>query len=110
MNELGRFELSVLTAVARQHGGAYGVSVMDEVSNREGRAISYGAAYTTLERLQHKGFLISRMGEPTAERGGRRKRHYTVTGKGEAALQQAWSRHENRFSGLDWLAPKPAGS
>jgi len=107
MEELGKFELPVLAAVARLRGNAYGVSVMDEVSKREGRAVAYGSVHVTLDRLKDKGFVSSKMGEPTAERGGRRKRFYELTGKGEAALAAAWSRHATNFEGLGWL--KPAG-
>jgi PadR family transcriptional regulator, regulatory protein PadR len=108
MDELGKFELPVLAAVARLRGNAYGVSVMDEVSKREGREVAYGSVHVTLDRLKDKGFVTSKMGEPTAERGGRRKRYYEVTGKGEAALSAAWALHGQRFAGLNWLHPKPA--
>jgi DNA-binding PadR family transcriptional regulator len=100
MDELGKFELPVLAAVARLRGNAYGVSVMDEVSKREGRDVSYGAVHVTLDRLMEKGFLTAKMGEPTPERGGRRKRYYEVTGKGEKALASAWSRSQTTFAGL----------
>ncbi len=100
MDELGKFELPVLAAVARLRGNAYGVSVMEEVSKREGREIRYGAVHVTLDRLTEKGFLNSKMGEPTPERGGRRKRYYTVTGKGEKAFAAAWSQFQTNFAGL----------
>jgi DNA-binding PadR family transcriptional regulator len=64
----------------------------------------------TLDRLQEKGFLTSKMGEPTSERGGRRKRYYQITGKGRRALTQAWAQAEKTFADLDWLQPKPAGA
>jgi PadR family transcriptional regulator PadR len=107
MEELGRFELPVLAAVARLRGNAYGVSVMDEVSKREGREVSYGAVHVTLDRLMEKGFLTSKMGEPTPERGGRRKRYFELTGKGEKALAAARSRYRMNFAGLNL---KPAGA
>jgi DNA-binding PadR family transcriptional regulator len=104
---LGKLELPVLAAVARLRGNAYGVSIMDEVSKREGREVPYGAVHVTLDRLTEKGFLTSEMGEPTPERGGRRKRYYTVTGKGEKALAAAWSQFKTNFAGLKL---KPAGA
>jgi DNA-binding PadR family transcriptional regulator len=73
---------------------------MDEDSKREGREVSYGAVHVTLDRLMEKGFLTAKMGEPTPERGGRRKRYYEVTGKGEHALAAAWSRSLTTFAGL----------
>jgi PadR family transcriptional regulator PadR len=103
MDELGKFELPVLAAVARLRGNAYGVSVMDEVAKREGRQVAYGAVHVTLDRLKDKGFVTTKMGEPTPERGGRRKRFYELTGKGEQALAAARSRYETNFAGLGWL-------
>jgi DNA-binding PadR family transcriptional regulator len=105
MHDLGKFELPVLAAVARLRGNAYGVTVMDEVSRREGRDVPYGAVHVTLDRLTEKGFLTSKMGEPTSERGGRRKRYYEITGKGEEALTGAWSRFRTNFAGLKRLKP-----
>jgi DNA-binding PadR family transcriptional regulator len=105
MDELGKFELPVLAAVARLRGNAYGVSVMEEVAKREGREVAYGAVHVTLDRLKDKGFVTSKMGEPTPERGGRRKRYYEMTGKGEAALVEARSRSKATFAGLHWLKP-----
>lgn len=110
MDELGRFELPVLAAVARLRGNAYGVSIMDDVAKLERREIAYGAVHVTLDRLKEKGFVSSRMGEPTAERGGRRKRFYELTGKGAAALARARARHESHFADLGWLEPNAAGA
>lgn len=86
MGDLGKFERSVLAAVAHLRDNAYGVSITDEVSKREGREVAYGGVYVALDRLKYKGFVSSKMGEPSAERGGRRKRFYDLTGKGKAAL------------------------
>jgi len=107
MDELGKFELPVLAAVARLRGKAYGVSVMEEVSKRGGREVSYGAVHVTLDRLMKKGFLTSKMGEPTPERGGRRKRYYELTGEGEKALAASWSQFRTNFAGLKF---KTAGA
>ena len=70
-----------------------------------GRQVAYGAVHVTLDRLVEKGFVTAKMGEPTKERGGRRKRFYTLTGKGEQALASARSRYETSFEGLGWLKP-----
>ncbi|WP_297297133.1 PadR family transcriptional regulator [uncultured Methylovirgula sp.] len=109
MAELGKFELPVLAAVARLQGNAYGISVMDEVSKRAGREIGYGTIHVTLSRLERKGFLSSKMGEPSAERGGRRKRFYEVTGEGRLALAESLNRSRATFAGLGKLLPKAAG-
>ena len=106
MEDLGKFELPVLAAVARLRGNAYGVPVMEEVSKREGREVPYGAVHVTLDRLTEKGFLTSKMGKPTPERGGRRKRYYELTGEGELALAAAWSRSRMTFAGLKLKAAR----
>jgi PadR family transcriptional regulator PadR len=103
MDELGTFELPVLAAVARLRGNAYGVSVMDEVSKQESREVAYGAVHVALDRLQRKGFVTSKMGEPTAERGGRRKRYFEMTGKGAQALAATRAKYERSFEALDGI-------
>jgi DNA-binding PadR family transcriptional regulator len=83
---LGSLEHIVLLAVARLGTDAYGMTVRLEIQKRTGRDLSIGAVYATLERLERKGFISSRKGEPTAERGGRAKRHFQIEADGEQAL------------------------
>src|SRR5512132_1879760 len=83
---LGSLEHIVLLAVARLGMDAYGMTVRQEIQKRTGRDLSIGAVYATLERLERKGFISSRKGEPTAERGGRAKRHFQIEADGEQAL------------------------
>lgn len=83
---LGEFEEVVLLTVAVLDEGAYGVSITQEIEHKTGRAVGFSAVHTTLQRLTEKGFLSSRMGGATAERGGRRKRFFTVTTAGRKAL------------------------
>lgn len=83
---IGGFEFEVLQAVQRLAGQGYGVSIAEHIQSQTGRRPAPGAIYTTLERLENKGFLTSQWGEPTAERGGRRKRIYSITGAGVFAL------------------------
>jgi len=64
-----------------------GMTVRREIEERTGRNISIGAVYTTLERLQTKGYVSSLVGEPTAERGGRAKRLFRIEADGERALR-----------------------
>lgn len=87
-DELGPFELEVLDALLRRSRDAYGVRLIEDIKAATGRAPSVGALYTTLERLEQKGFVRSAWGEPTAERGGRRKRLYTLDASGAAAVQR----------------------
>jgi PadR family transcriptional regulator PadR len=87
-SNLGSFELVVLLAVLRtQERGAYGVSIRREIEERTGRTPSPGATYTTLDRLESKGLVLSCMGESSPERGGRAKRLYRVNGAGMAVLR-----------------------
>ncbi len=83
---LGEFEQIVLLALVRLGAEAYGVSICEDIASRTSRDVSLGAVYKTLERLEDKGFIASRVGEPTAERGGRRKKHYRVLAAGQRTL------------------------
>jgi DNA-binding PadR family transcriptional regulator len=85
---LGEFEEVVLLAVAILDEGAYGVPITHEIEQRTGRAVGFNSVHTTLQRLEAKGFLSSAMGGATAERGGRRKRYFTITAAGRKALRE----------------------
>ncbi|GAB3268113.1 hypothetical protein GCM10027347_37400 [Larkinella harenae] len=85
---LGEFEELVLLAVAMLNGQAYGVAILDAIEKQTGRTVSLSAIHATLQRLEEKGYLNSEMGGATAERGGRRKRFFTVTVGGTRALQE----------------------
>ena len=84
---LGEFEQLVLLALYRQGREGYGVSICQDITDRTGRDVSLGAVYKTLERLETKGLVASHVGEPTPERGGRRKKHYRLLARGHRALQ-----------------------
>lgn len=86
---LGDLEMLVLAALVRLAPDAYGVAVRSEIEVRAQRQISIGALYTTLSRLEEKGFATSRLGEATAERGGRAKRYYEITAVGRAQLERS---------------------
>lgn len=84
---LGEFEVLVMFAVlVLERSGAYGVTIREEIEARTGRRVSTGAVYTALDRLSERGYVRSEVGEPTAERGGRRKRFYQLEPAGTAAL------------------------
>jgi PadR family transcriptional regulator PadR len=87
MRHVGEFELLVMLAVLRLGAGAYGVTVREVLERETSRTLSLGTIYKTLGRLEAKGCLRSRTGEPTAERGGRRKKLYQVTASGLATIQ-----------------------
>ena len=83
---LGEFEELVLLTIVILHDEAYGVSIQQDIEKRSDRNISIGALHSTLTRLEEKGFLKSHMGDPSQERGGRRKRFFEVTHRGKIAL------------------------
>jgi PadR family transcriptional regulator len=85
-HSIGEFEQLILLALVRLGQDAYGVTIRQEIESRAARAVSSGALYTALDRLEKRGFVTSRLGEPTPERGGKRKRLYTLQPAGERAL------------------------
>src|SRR5271155_3207814 len=97
---LGEFEHVVILALMRLGDRAYGVKVRQEIAARIGRDVSVGAIYATLDRLEAKDYVASRLGEPTAERGGRSKRFFRVTTKGVAAVNRTHRALLNMSKGL----------
>lgn len=90
VDSLGQFEQLVLTAIMALHEDAYGVTIHAKVAElSQPKAVSLGAVYVTLDRLEDKGYVSSWLSDPTPERGGRSKRCYRVEGLGERALQDS---------------------
>ncbi|GAB2592815.1 PadR family transcriptional regulator [Spirosoma areae] len=85
---LGEFEEIVLLTVAVMEGQAYGVALTHELVEQTGRSVRLNQIHAALQRLEEKGMVKSVMGEPTAERGGRRKRLFSVTVYGQRTLQE----------------------
>ena len=98
---LGEFEQLVLVACVHLGEGAHGVSIVDEIERRTGRQAAHAAVYVTLRRLERKGLLETWKGEPTAERGGKARRHVKVTKAGSLALRQSRRAFEQMWRGLD---------
>jgi PadR family transcriptional regulator PadR len=98
---LGDFEQLVLMGVLRLGEDAYGAAIRQEIHIRSGRDISINAVYTTLDRLEAKGLLRSWVGEPTAQRGGRRRKFYALRPSGDAALRQAYRAFTAMARGLE---------
>ena len=97
---LGSLEQIVMLAVLRLGADAYGMTVRREIEERTGREISIGAVYATLERLESKGYVSSFTGEPTAERGGRAKRHFQIEAPGQRALGASQEALRSMSAGL----------
>src|SRR4029450_3288310 len=89
---LGDFEQLVLLGVLRLElqDSAYGAAIRQEIHARSGRDVSINAVYTTLERLESKGLLKSWVGDPTPQRGGRRRKFYALRPAGVVALREAY--------------------
>ncbi|TLU96997.1 PadR family transcriptional regulator [Dyadobacter luticola] len=87
-NYLGEFEELVLLAVAVLDGQAYGVALLHELTEKSGRQVRLNQVHSALQRLEEKGMLRSAFGEPTSERGGKRKRVFTVTALGQRTLHE----------------------
>ena len=98
---LGEFEQLVLLALVRLGADAYGATVRREIEARAGRAVSISAVYTTLERLEQKGLVRSWVGEPTAERGGRRREYFELLPAGARALKLAYQAFTSMSAGLE---------
>ena len=100
---LGDFEQLVLFGVLRLEDEAYGAAIRQEIHARSGRDISINAVYTTLDRLERKGMLRSWVGEPTAQRGGRRRKCYALRPAGTEALRLAYRTVTSMAVGLERL-------
>lgn len=97
---LGEFEILVLAALVRLGANAYGVTIRRQIEERAGRDVSVGALYATLSRLEQKGYVSSRIGEATAERGGRAKRHYVINAAGKEQLDKSALALGNMLEGI----------
>lgn len=100
---LGEFEHIVLLALLQLEDQAYGVTVRQEIESRTKREVSIGAVYATLGRLEAKGYVKSRYGDPTPERGGRSKRFFRVTTRGVAAVNRTHRALRSMTEGLDLI-------
>jgi PadR family transcriptional regulator PadR len=98
---LGEFEQSLLLAIAHLGHDAYGVTIRQEIEVRTGREIAVGALYTSLNRLERKGYVRSTMSDPTPQRGGRSKRTFVLRAAGAAALRQSRERLTRMWAGLE---------
>ena len=97
---LGELEQVLLLALLRLGGEAYGAAIRAEIRERTKRSITPGAIYPTLDRLEARGLLRSRVGDPLPERGGRARRYFTVTAAGLREVKAAWRQTAALAAGL----------
>ncbi len=102
-NAISNFELMVLLALIRLGDEAYGVPISQEIEEHSGHDVALGSIYAALERLQHRGFVSSTVGEPTPERGGRAKKYFKITGKGLKVVQETQQTLTRMWKGLPKL-------
>jgi DNA-binding PadR family transcriptional regulator len=101
-DQIGQAELLVMLAIIRMHPDAYGVSIFEELATKTGRETPLATIYATLDRLGKKGFVKSRQGPATAERGGRRKMFFEVTAKGRVAMSASFNAVDELRQGTDF--------
>jgi DNA-binding PadR family transcriptional regulator len=101
---LGELEELVLLTVGILYPEAYGVAVMDTIEQQAGRSLNISAVHSVLTRLEEKGFLKSKMGDPSQERGGRRKRIFLLTAVGKRALEEANEMRNQLFNQIPKIA------
>ena len=96
---IDKLEEMVMLALVRLGPNGYGVSIQQEISDRAGRDVSFATIYKVLDRLERKGFVSSRLGERTPERGGRAKRFYRIEAPGVRALNAEREAMDNLWAG-----------
>ena len=101
---MGEFEEIILLIVGVLYPHSYGLSIREEVIAQTGRKVAIGAVHSALNRLEKKGFLTSMLSEATHERGGRRKRLFTITSSGKRALETSRELRNSLWSQISNLA------
>src|SRR4026207_1320493 len=99
---LGQFEELILRAILVLGENAYGANIRKTVATAKRGEVSIGAVYATLDRLERKGYIKSRQGEATPERGGRAKRYFMVEGAGVHALNYTKAARQRLSGGMNW--------
>jgi PadR family transcriptional regulator, regulatory protein PadR len=100
---MGEFEELILLIVAVLNGKAYGNSIIEELEKRTDRSAAIGAIQTVLKRMEDKGWVQSDFGEATKERGGKRKRYYSITALGQKTLSQNREKRNNLWDAIPKL-------
>jgi DNA-binding PadR family transcriptional regulator len=105
---LGAFEQAVLLGLVRLGPHAYGRAILKEVQARLKRDVAAGAVYATLDRLEEKALISSRLGPGTAARAGRPRRYYAIEHTGVRALNESKAAVEHLWRGFQWPLKGPA--
>jgi PadR family transcriptional regulator PadR len=105
---LGEIEQLVLLVILRLGDDAYGMRISEELAERTGRDVSIGSVYAALDRLEQRGYLSSRVGDPTPQRGGRAKRYFSAERPGVEALAASQAMLTRLWDGIE-LDPERYG-
>ena len=97
---LGEFEQTVLLALLRLETNAYGAAIRQLLQSEIDRDVALGALYSTLERMEKKGLVVSKFGASTPQRGGRPKRFFSVTAEGKTTLKHAKQAMDTMWQGV----------
>ncbi|MBW0178873.1 MarR family transcriptional regulator [Sediminibacterium sp.] len=100
---MGEFEELTLLIVAIMNGKAYSIGIIEELEKRTGRSAAIGGVQTVLKRMEEKGWVTSEFGEATKERGGKRKRYYSITAKGKKIMAENREKRNSLWEAI----PKP---
>ena len=98
---LNEVDQLVMLALVRLDSSGYGVTIKAEIENRSGRSVSMAAVYSSLDRLERRGYAESWLSDPTSERGGRAKKHFKITAAGATQLRDARGTMAKMWEGLD---------
>ena len=102
-DSLGELEQLVMVAILRLGDNAYGAAIRQELEARAGRVVTGGSVYSTLQRLEEKGYVSSKLGEPLPERGGRARTYFKVEAEGLEALKHTYGALKRMAAGLKVL-------
>ncbi|MFC1513950.1 PadR family transcriptional regulator [candidate division KSB1 bacterium] len=100
MDELSKTDEIILITIFRMKNNAYGVTIRRKIEELTGKLFGYGTLYSALDQLLRRRYVVKITGEPTSERGGRRKYYYRVTKEGAEALKSAQRTHSVLWSGI----------
>jgi PadR family transcriptional regulator len=102
-NAISNFELMVMLSLIRLGDEAYGVPISEQIAEQSGHDVALGSVYAALERLEDRGFVVSSIGDPTPERGGRAKKYFKMTGKGIEVVRDTRETLTRMWKGLKTL-------
>ena len=102
--KIGEFEELVMLVIASLMEKAYSVSICDDLGKRADRKVKLGVVHSVLNRLEKKGLIVSHLGDPTSERGGRRKRFYQLTAAGVAAIRESREIRDRLWTAIPYIS------